>query len=248
MKIAAVSDIHSNIFALEAVIADINRAGVDMRVNLGDILYGPIAPRATFDCLMEHEFVTISGNQDRQIYESTREEIEANPTMQFILDDLGEEPLTWMKSLPFDHQLTDKVYLCHGTPNSDLVYFLENVESGSAQLRLIQDIENLLAGNQSALILCGHTHTSRTVLTDTQQLIVNTGSVGLPAYVDDMPNDHAIQSFSPHASYAVIEESKFGWNVNHVKVAYDHNKAAEYANLRKRDDWARFLATGRTSA
>ncbi len=245
MRIAAVSDIHSNIFALEAVVADISRAGVDVSVNLGDILYGPIAPRATFDCLMENKFITISGNQDRQIYESTPEEISANPTMQFILDDLGEEPLSWMKSLPFDHQLTDEVYLCHGTPNSDLIYFLENVESGTAQLRDIADIEKLLGENKSDVVLCGHTHTARTVLTNTKQLIVNPASVGLPAYVDDMPNDHAIQSFSPHAAYAIIESTKFGWNVSHVKVAYDHCKAAKYAGLRKREDWVRFLETGR---
>ncbi|MER1974122.1 MAG: metallophosphoesterase family protein, partial [Psychrobacter alimentarius] len=42
--IAAISDIHSNVFALEAVLADIQHRNVDQIVNLGDILYGPIAP------------------------------------------------------------------------------------------------------------------------------------------------------------------------------------------------------------
>ena len=102
MKIAVLSDIHSNVFALDAVIKDLKRHSVDLKANLGDILYGPVAPKSTFELLMEHDFITISGNQDRQIYESTDEEIASNPTMQFILDDLGSEPLAWMKSLPFD--------------------------------------------------------------------------------------------------------------------------------------------------
>jgi hypothetical protein len=51
-----------------------------------------------------HDFVTIRGNQDRQIYEASHGQINANPTKQFVLNDLGEEPLSWMKSLPFDNQ------------------------------------------------------------------------------------------------------------------------------------------------
>ena len=98
MRIATLSDIHSNVFALEAVIYDAKKHGVELMLNLGDILYGPIAPKATFDLLREHKFVTIRGNQDRQIYEATQKEIDSNPTMQFILNDLGQAPLDWMRS------------------------------------------------------------------------------------------------------------------------------------------------------
>ena len=112
MKIAVLSDIHSNVFALDAVIKDLEKHSVDLKANLGDILYGPIAPKSTFELLMEHDFITISGNQDRQIYESTDEEIESNPTMQFILDDLGSKPLEWMKSLPFEKQVNEDIYFC----------------------------------------------------------------------------------------------------------------------------------------
>jgi predicted phosphodiesterase len=78
VRIAALSDIHTNVFALEAVIADIKQYGVDITVNLGDILYGPIAPRATCDLLMEYDFVTIRGNQDRQIYEATSAKVNSD--------------------------------------------------------------------------------------------------------------------------------------------------------------------------
>lgn len=129
VKIAALSDIHSNVFALEAIIADAKFRGVDQMLNLGDILYGLIAPRATYDLLMEHDLVTIRGNQDRQLYEADTESVDLHPTMQFICGDLGPEPLAWMASLPFDMQVNEEVYICHGTPKSDLVYLLENAES-----------------------------------------------------------------------------------------------------------------------
>lgn len=245
MRIAALSDIHSNVFALEAVIADIKQRGADVVVNLGDILYGPIAPRSTYDLLMENNFVTIRGNQDRQIYEATASEIESNPTLQFILNDLGQEPLDWMRGLPFDHQLADNVYLCHGTPNNDLVYLLENVESGFAQLRSDKEITALLNGQPADLILCGHTHTARVVHTSSNQLIVNPGSVGLPAYTDEMPVVHSMQSFSHHASYAMLEQSAYGWTVQQSNVAYDYRKAANLAHQRGRKDWEHFLTTGR---
>lgn len=104
---------------------------------------------ATCDLLMEHDFITISGNQDRQIYESTDEEIELDPIMQFILADLGSRPLEWMKTLPFDKQVNEDVYFCHGTPTNDLVYLLEDVSKGYASLRSDREILDLLAGQKS---------------------------------------------------------------------------------------------------
>lgn len=245
MRIAVLSDIHSNVFALEAVINHLSSRAVDHCVNLGDILYGPIAPRQTYDLLMEHNFITISGNQDRQIYQASEAEKNANPTLQFILQQLGQEPLAWLQSLPFDQQLTPDVYLCHGTPSDDLVYLLEDVSLGYPRLRQDQEITQLLGEQRSDLILCGHSHTPRTVNTSTQQLIVNPGSVGLPAYCDDLPLKHCVENYSAHASYAIIEDGPAGWMVEHMKVSYDTDKAVRQAQQQSRFDWAVFLSSGR---
>jgi len=245
MKIAVLSDIHSNVYALDAVIQDAKRRGFDHMVNLGDILYGPIAPRDTFELLMEHDLVTISGNQDRQIVETTAEEIATNTTMAFIVDDLPQNAIHWLANLPFDKQLTEEVYLCHGTPDNDLVYLLENIELGYPQLRSDKEIVQLLAGEQSEIILCGHTHIARTVHTSTNQMIINPGSVGLPAYTDDEPLIHSMQSYSPLASYAMLEKNDLGWSVNQLKVAYDVNRAVNNAQHCQRPDWMHFLSTGR---
>jgi len=245
MKIAVLSDIHSNVFALEAVIADVKKHDVDVMANLGDILYGPIAPRATYELLMKHDFITISGNQDRQVYEATREEIDTNPTMRFILEDLGHEPIEWMKSLPFDKQLSDDIYFCHGTPSNDLIYLLEDVKLGYARLRSDNEIISLLNGQQSKLICCGHTHTPRTVSLNTGQLVINPGSVGLQAYTDDEPVIHSMETFSSHASYSIVESGAHGWKVHHIRVPYDVQLAINECEKRSRMDWVHFLTTGR---
>lgn len=270
MKIAILSDIHSNIFALEAVIAHFKRKSVDMVVNLGDILYGPIAPKATYERLraLEDEFsvVTIRGNQDRQIYEADEAELESNPTMAFIHEDLTQEAMDWMRALPFDRQLTDYLYLCHGTPDNDLIYLLEDVSSGKPVLRKNDEVAALLAGNKSKIILCGHTHTPRDFLLKGQdandtsehegaylkntntmsQRIINPGSVGLQAYSDDLPVPHAMETGSSEASYTLLElgKNKNIYKLSHEKVSYDIASAVQLAKLRGRDDWVKALETG----
>lgn len=245
MRIAALSDIHSNVYALDAVLTDIRKQAVDVIVNLGDILYGPIAPKATFELLMENDLVTIRGNQDRQIYEAGEDEIASNPTMQYILQELGKEPLAWMKQLPFSLELNENVFLCHGTPDDDMTYLLENIESGRAIVRSDKEIISLLNNTQSDVVLCGHTHTPRVVETSSNQIIVNPGSVGLPAYTDDEPLAHSMENFSPHATYAIVERDILGWSVQHMKVTYALDKAVREAKKRNRQDWVHFLTTGR---
>lgn len=245
MRIAAISDIHSNVYALHAVLEDIAKRQVDIVVNLGDILYGPIAPLATYELLLQHPLITIRGNQDRQIYQATAQELEMNPTLQFILQQLGDAPLRWLQTLPASLQLTPEVFICHGTPDDDLIYLLEDVQQGHAVIRSDAEIMQLLKSQRAEVVLCGHTHLPRTATTSSGQLIVNPGSVGLPAYTDDFPVAHAIENYSPHARYAIIEQQPQGWQVEQIAVAYDYAQAATAALRQGRADWARFLSSGR---
>ncbi|MBB3105938.1 putative phosphodiesterase [Psychrobacter luti] len=249
--IAAISDIYSNVFALEAVLADIKHRDIDQIVNLGDILYGPIAPKATYELLTKYQddIITIRGNQDRQIYEATTVEIKGNSTLAFIMKDLPEMAIRWMQNLPFDYHLNEDIYLCHGSPTDDMVYLLENIETGQPTLRNNADVLALLNGIDSPVIVCGHTHIPRTVMLSTGQIIINTGSVGYPAYKDDLPIMHKMQTYSPHASYALIKcvENKKGkqWQTEHIRMPYDYEGAAKLALTNGREDWAFALRTGR---
>ena len=67
MRIAVISDIHGNLAALEAVLADIETRGADLVVNLGDALSGPLLPAECADRLIPLELPTIRGNHERQL-------------------------------------------------------------------------------------------------------------------------------------------------------------------------------------
>lgn len=243
---AILSDIHSNIYALRAVVEHANQLGANQFINLGDILYGPIAPQQTFQYLQSLNAITICGNQDRQIFQATQMDIDSNPTMQFIWQQLGQDTMTWMQSLPFDCQISDDIYACHGTPSDDLEYLLEDASQGHTQLRSDQAILDRLGGQNSAIILCGHTHTPRCVTLSTGQMVINPGSVGMPAYTDDEPFLHSMESGSPHARYATLTlNAERQWEVAFHCVEYDVDSAVAQASHRDRNDWVHFLTTGR---
>ena len=72
-RIGLLADIHANVWALEAVLADVRKQGVDVLWNLGDILHGALKPRATYDLLRSTDIaLTIRGNQDRELFEAQR--------------------------------------------------------------------------------------------------------------------------------------------------------------------------------
>src|SRR5512146_718415 len=111
-SLGVMADIHGNALALKAVLAHAQRHGVRRLVTLGDILYGPLWPRETYGLLKQSEVVaTISGNQDRPIIDATEPEIAANPTLAFVINDLGPDALGWLRGLPRTAVVDDEVLL-----------------------------------------------------------------------------------------------------------------------------------------
>jgi len=246
LRIALVADIHANLWALDAVLADVQEQRVDTLFNLGDILYGALKPRATYERLRAlGDRLTIRGNQDRQIYEATEQDRRANPTLNYVIQDLGEEPIGWLAALPPTAIFEEEIFLCHGTPGCDQTYLLEDVASGRPMIRPESEILRLVRGARHPMVVCGHTHIPRLVALANGQLILNPGSVGLPAYSDDAPVAHAMETYSPHASYAILAKTETGWDVSFRKVFYDYEPASRWAASLGRNDWARAIATGR---
>ena len=247
-RFAVLSDIHANLWALEAVLEDVHRRGLDTILNLGDVLYGPLQPRATYDLLMREKVSqAVHGNQDREIHEATQRELAANPTLAHTVRDLGEDAIAWLRQIPKTAELGSDVYLCHGTPASDSRYLLEEVGGGRALVRAEDEIARDLDGLTHPVVLCGHSHIPRLVRLASGQMIVNPGSVGLPAYADDTPVRHRMETYSPHASYAILRQAAAGWYVSFVRVPYDHEAAARQAAALGRPDWAYALRTGRVA-
>lgn len=244
MRIAAISDIHGNLAALDAVLADIARRGVDLTVDLGDILSGPLQPAETADRLMALDLPTIRGNHERQLLTMAPAAMGASDA--WTVQHLSDRHRAWLAELPVEMRIGDDILLCHGTPASDLDYYLDHVDAAGSRAATPEEIEAKSDGETSALILCGHTHVPRIHRRAGGGLIVNPGSVGLPAYDDDRPFPHVMESGSPHARYAIAERSADGiWSAELVRVDYDWASAARLAEDRGRPDWAVALRTGR---
>ena len=241
-RYAVISDVHGNVWALEAVLADVSRRGVQHIINLGDTLYGPLEPQATADCLVDLALLSIQGNEDRILVENCA--TSASPTLEYVLKSLTRQSREWLASQPAASVVED-LFLCHGTPCSDEMYLLESMSKQGGFLNEPQFILAQLATVSQAVILCGHSHVPRTVRLPDGRLIVNPGSVGLPAYADDAPVAHKMENGSPHARYAVLAETVTGWRVEQITLPYEWDKAATRARRNGRNDWAAWLASGR---
>jgi putative phosphoesterase len=182
MKIAALYDIHGNLPALEAVIADIHRESVDRIVLGGDVLLGPM-PRETFDLLQSLDFPMdcIQGNADRAVLDAMhgREAVsvpaQARPLVQWVADQLDESDRKIIEAWPPTHRTNvdgvGKVLFCHATPQSDTPIFTRE----TAESKLIP----IFGGLDVDLVVCGHTHMQfdRRV---GKVRVMNAGSVGMP--------------------------------------------------------------------
>lgn len=242
IEAAVISDVHGNRWALEAVLADITRRGIRRVMNLGDCLYGPLDPAGTAELLLDLPAITVRGNEDRAITAPARPE--DSPTLQYVRASLSSRHLRWLASLPLTLVVDDLFYLCHGTPERDDVYLLREVRERDVALRSAPALEALLRSIPQPVVLCGHDHTPEALLLPRGQLLVNPGSVGLPAYTDDLPFPHAMEAGMPHARYGIVSRRGGKWAVEDVALAYDWEVAARTAEENGRPDWAAWLRTG----
>ena len=242
-RFAVLSDIHGNLLALDAVLADIAARAVTHTVNLGDHLQGPLDPVGTAERLMPLGFPSIRGNCDRHLFE---EGTIAPPgsTLASNRQAISPQHKNWLASMTQTLTLDD-VVLCHGTPWADDVYLLEEVTPEGARIKRTEEITPVLEGIAARLVLCGHSHQCRTIQMPNGTLVVNPGSVGLPAYTEESPYPHGMEAGSPHARYAIVARSGDSWQVEHRAVVYDWEAAALSAEQNGRPDWAAWLRTGR---
>ena len=241
-KIAVLSDIHGNILALEKVIDDIRTRGVDCVFNLGDHVSGPLWPKETIRLLMAQDWMHILGNHDRQLIAQTPGQHGFSDSYAFR--QLNDAELDWLRSLPASIETPGEFLLIHGAPSSDTTCLLETVEHGGARLATQAEIVERLGETKSPIVLCGHSHIPRTVQMSEDTLIINPGSVGLPAYDDELPEYHVIETGSSHARYAILEYVNGGWHVEMVALPYEHQKAAAQAHGNGRIDWEIGIRTG----
>lgn len=238
MKWAVLSDIHGNLPALEAVLADA-QGRVDGWLNLGDIVAGPLWPRETAALLMSLDWPTIAGNHERQMLTHARERMGASDL--FAVAAMDDVQIAWLASLPAEMQAAPGLYAVHAAPGDDLLCLLETVTPQGLREATDDEVRARVQPHVHGLLLCGHTHLPRDRRLGGLR-ICNPGSVGLPAYDHDQPYPHVVENGTPHARYAIVGADG---SVELRAVAYDHQTAARRAEANGRGDWADALRTGR---
>jgi predicted phosphodiesterase len=251
-RIGVLSDVHGNTPALAAVLSAIDAEGVDLVLNLGDIISGAVDPRGTLDLLATRpDIVTVRGNHERQVLALSSDEL--GGVDRIAADVLTDADRAWLGSLPLTAEPVPGVLAFHAVPDHDATYLTQTVVGPTAEypdgVREATDdelVERLgTAYGTHALYLCGHTHQARTRRLPNGSLLVNPGSVGWPAYSDDAPLPHRVEVGAPEARYAVVSDTADGWAAQLLAVPYDHEAAAASAERLGRADLAHMLRTGR---
>jgi putative phosphoesterase len=206
MRVAALYDIHGNLPALEAVLADLEPIGPDLVLVGGDVVLGPF-PRKTLERLNElgERVVFIRGNTDRMLVGGPPEtEAPWLARHAWVREQLTDDQVARFVGLPDTHVIgvegLGDVLFCHGSPRSD-----EEILTRATPPERLSDI---LTGVEQRVVVCGHTHVQfdRTV---GGVRVVNAGSVGMP-YEDE-----------PGAYWAL-----FGPDVDLRRTEYDLERAA----------------------
>lgn len=239
---AVVSDIHGNILALRAVIEDLSRRRITKVVDLGDDASGPLWPLETTRVLMKLGWIHASGNHDRLIATTPLESLK--PSDAFAFGCLGKAEREWLESHPRIARIGEEIVGFHGTPDDDEGYLVELVENGYVRPAPSDIVATRLGSLRSAVILCGHTHLQRCIALSDGSIVVNPGSVGLPAYAEIENDPHVVESASPHARYAIVSSDHGSWSMEFVLLSYEWNRAADKAKAEGRSDWERALRTG----
>jgi len=241
--IALVSDIHSNIEALDAVCADIAQKGCEAICCLGDVIgYGP-DPRACLDRVMTFKF-TIMGNHDYAVFmEPTGFNTAAERAVFWTRSAVGGEPDEELRRRRWEFlaymdefRSQNGIMFAHGSPRLPMHDYLFPDEPETNLNKLMQ-VFDLVRG----VCFVGHTHLPG-VFTETyefltpsqlghkitigdRKLIVNVGSVGQPRDLD------------PRACYVTVDGREVRWH----RVPYDYKKTM--AKIQAIDELDEFLAT-----
>lgn len=209
MKIAVISDIHANIYALMSVLEDIDDERVDTIICLGDLVgYGP-HPNEVVSTIRRRNILCIKGNYDSSVVDNEFSFIRENSVNSFSLpwtvNELREENRIFLDNLPSTISLNiakKNILFVHGSPDKINEYLLENGEN-------TYEVMNSL---KEDILVCAHTHLP-CAKEFKNKLLINCGSVGKP------------KIGRPNPTYSIIDINKFGEvKVKTREISYEIKK------------------------
>jgi predicted phosphodiesterase len=211
MRVAIISDSHGNLTALDAVLEDLDNTGPYDHVLMGgDVAYGGPFPAECIQRVRERNLPTVRGNTEQMIADAVSGRGDAHA--DWVLDQLGEDDLSFVQSLPVQHDLEIDEHrtlgLVHATPWS--IYDTVLPENSDV------DFRRMLLESNTSLLAYGHIHLQHQRTVD-NGYVVAIGSVGLPFDGDQ------------RAMYTVIEAAAGGFNVDFRRLDYDVGRAIQAA-------------------
>lgn len=237
MKIGIISDIHSNIYALEAVLDDMESRNIDLIACTGDLVGYGTRPNEVIDTIRKNRILTIMGNYDDAIgnfklvcgcdYKDPKDAEKASLSMYFTSMETTDENKKYLSSLPKEATLNfnnKTIKLVHGSTRLINEYLKEDSkESKEVMDELAEDI-----------LVCGHTHIPYYKYYG-EKLLVNAGSVGKP------------KTNKPSANYIIINiDNMSSVKVEIIEVNYNFEKIAR--EIEENDilpnDFARLIREG----
>jgi len=208
MRIAILADIHGNLPALEAVLAEVGREQVDRILVAGDVVVGSPDSAACWDRVRSLSCPVLRGNHERYLFDLNTERAASEwhtprfGPVQYACAQVGEDRRREMQALPTTYQFTDypDVLFVHGSSRSDndLVFPYTPDEM----------IAPMFSPDTPEWIVRGHNHFCSVRLWEHRK-IITVGSVGLPL------------DGTPRAQFTILEKRVAGWRVIHRAVQYD---------------------------
>jgi len=196
MKLAILSDVHGNLVALEAVVADLEQVRPDLVVHGGDLAFRGPRPAECVDRIRELGWPGVIGNMDWALETRARQ-----PNVGWAAERVGPERNAWLQTLPMEWRHENEVALVHAVPGD--LWQAVPPETDDGELRAIY-------GPLGARVAV-YCHVHRPYVRPIGDLTVaNTGSVGMPFDGD------------PRASYLLVEDGK----AETRRVGYDVERAA----------------------
>jgi putative phosphoesterase len=237
--IAIFGDIHANLPALEAALADMDARGLDARYCLGDLVGYGVWPNEVVATIRSQGIPTLIGNYDQGVgndsddcgcaYKDAYSEALGKRSIAWSNRHTTPEHKAYLRALPPQIPLQAaelRVVLVHGSPRKVNEYLFED--------RPDKSLERLLDMVEADVLVCGHTHLPYHRVLPSGRHVVNAGSVGKPKDGD------------PRACYVVLDAEARDLSVTFVRVAYDVERAARAIEASEMPgEYAAMLIAGR---
>ncbi|AFZ65630.1 metallophosphoesterase family protein [Deinococcus peraridilitoris] len=219
MRIAVISDVHGNRFALEAVLEDLRAQSPDLIANLGDQVFGSADPAGAYALQRELKATEVRGNTEDMYTADLNDLDNARSQVEWLRGQLPPESISYLSGLPLTQTLADgEVLLAHGSLTSAWEPLMFTAGMGGKPSRLANPDE-LLARAQAfpgtRVVVVGHTHREH-LSSQHGVTFINAGSVSRQMHGD------------PAARWVLLEKRAGFWNVSFRRLQYDWDSAARW--------------------